>query len=228
MPHVCSADSRVLLWDVRMAKGSLAILDQFNGDAAASPASGKLFLLSMPMLSFPSPCMSCPLPVSTAHDGWVNGVCFLPDGLHLLTLGSDNHLRLWDVSLACNTNVNYGRVDNTCRRGLELSASSTCCRPDLIFVPADSDIVVYETFTGTKVDTLRGHFNQVHTCIFRSATQELVSGGGDRNILLWQPVTDAIRAYEAHLKAAEETRKAPRSFASWVAATADAWSSDED
>ncbi len=35
-------DGRVMLWDVRSAKSSLAVLDQHNGEAAAETTSGNI------------------------------------------------------------------------------------------------------------------------------------------------------------------------------------------
>lgn len=42
---------------------------------------------------------------NTAHNGKVNGLCFTSDGLHLLTVGTDNRMRLWNSSNGENTLV---------------------------------------------------------------------------------------------------------------------------
>lgn len=42
---------------------------------------------------------------NTAHNGKVNGLCFTSDGLHLLTVGTDNRMRLWNSSSGDNTLV---------------------------------------------------------------------------------------------------------------------------
>ena len=41
----------------------------------------------------------------SAHNGTVTGLSFLVDGLHLLSFGMDNRLRLWDVLTSRNTLV---------------------------------------------------------------------------------------------------------------------------
>lgn len=69
-----SHDNRVILWDIRKATGPLVDLDQHNGSAKGNVAS-----------------------MVTAHNGHVNGLCFSSDGLHLLSFGTDNRLRLWDA-----------------------------------------------------------------------------------------------------------------------------------
>ncbi|XP_012312686.1 DNA excision repair protein ERCC-8 isoform X5 [Aotus nancymaae] len=75
-----SADSRVKLWDVRRASGCLITLDQHNGEKSQAVESA-----------------------NTAHNGKVNGLCFTSDGLHLLTVGTDNRMRLWNSSNGENT-----------------------------------------------------------------------------------------------------------------------------
>ena len=43
--------------------------------------------------------------VTVAHGGSVNGLCFSPDGLHLVSFGTDDRLRLWDAVTGKNTLV---------------------------------------------------------------------------------------------------------------------------
>jgi len=50
-------------------------------------------------------CLSRVPPVNTAHNGRVNGLCFTADGLHLLTTGTDDRMRLWDSATGENTLV---------------------------------------------------------------------------------------------------------------------------
>ena len=38
---------------------------------------------------------------------------------------------------------------------------SSQCTPDLVYVPDDNDIVVKEIFSGSEINTLRGHYAQV-------------------------------------------------------------------
>ena len=45
--------------------------------------------------------------VATAHGGSVNGLCFAPDGLHLVSFGTDDRLRLWDAITGRNTLVTH-------------------------------------------------------------------------------------------------------------------------
>ncbi|MEQ2217456.1 DNA excision repair protein ERCC-8, partial [Xenoophorus captivus] len=79
------ADSKVNIWDVRRASGSLFTLDQHNGER--SKASSQT--------------------VNTAHNGRVNGLCYTADGLYLLTTGTDDRMRLWNSATGENTLVRF-------------------------------------------------------------------------------------------------------------------------
>ncbi|XP_029648446.1 DNA excision repair protein ERCC-8 [Octopus sinensis] len=202
-----STDGQVLLWDIRRAKGSLMKMDQFNGEGLSNSKDTHVF----------------------AHDGHVNGLQFTTDGLLLVTLGTDQCIRLWSTASGRNTLVNYGKINNMSRRCVKISVSHNGS-PDVIFIPEGSDINIYNIFSGSKIDVLRGHYNQVNCCKFQRNYQELYSGGNDRNILIWVPNTDD--AYEEHLRTIS-CQKRPQartqSFNQKTALpTADTWSSDED
>uniref|UniRef100_A0A8C7QN81 DNA excision repair protein ERCC-8 n=1 Tax=Oncorhynchus mykiss TaxID=8022 RepID=A0A8C7QN81_ONCMY len=158
-------DSRVLVWDVRRASGSLFSLDQHNGDKSKASSEA----------------------VNTAHNGRVNGLCFTVDGLYLLTTGTDDRMRLWNSANGKNTLVNYGKVSNESRKGLKITVSRSCS-PEFVFVPCGSSVAVYTLHTGELVTMLRGHYNNVDCCQFHPDYQELYSGGKDCNILAWVPV----------------------------------------
>ncbi|XP_008172702.1 DNA excision repair protein ERCC-8 isoform X4 [Chrysemys picta bellii] len=159
-----SADSRVKLWDVRRASGCLITLDQYNGEKSKASSEA----------------------ANTAHNGRVNGLCFTSDGLHLLTIGTDDRMRLWNSSSGENTLVNYGKVCNESRKGLKFT-TSTGCDPEFAFVPYGSTIAVYTIYSGELITMLRGHYNTVDCCVFQPNFQELYSGSKDCNILAWVP-----------------------------------------
>ncbi|XP_052526421.1 DNA excision repair protein ERCC-8 isoform X2 [Tympanuchus pallidicinctus] len=159
-----SADSKVKLWDVRRASGCLTTLDQHNGEKSKASSEA----------------------VNTAHNGRVNGLCYTSDGLHLLTVGTDDRMRLWNSSTGENTLVNYGKVCNESRKGLKFSVSCGCS-PEFAFVPYKTTIAVYTVFSGELITMLRGHYNTVDCCVFQPNFQELYSGSKDCNILAWIP-----------------------------------------
>ncbi|MEQ2164977.1 hypothetical protein GOODEAATRI_012270 [Goodea atripinnis] len=178
-----SADSKVNVWDVRRASGSLFTLDQHNGEK--SKASSQT--------------------VNTAHNGRVNGLCYTADGLYLLTTGTDDRMRLWNSATGENTlasffsrfcQVNYGKVCNESRKQLQFTVSRGCS-PEFVFVPCGSSVAVYALHTGELITMLRGHYNNVDCCEFHPDFQELYSGGKDDSrtenwLLMSSPLTQTI------------------------------------
>uniref|UniRef100_Q0V9H6 DNA excision repair protein ERCC-8 n=1 Tax=Xenopus tropicalis TaxID=8364 RepID=Q0V9H6_XENTR len=192
-----SADSKVKLWDVRKASGCLITLDQHNGEKSKASSEA----------------------VNTAHNGRVNGLCFTSNGLHLLTVGTDDRMRLWDSSSGENTLVNYGKVCNTSRKGLKFTVSAGC-NPEFVFVPYDCTIAVYTIYSGQKISILRGHYNSVDCCVFQPHFQELYSGSKDCNVLAWIPSLREPVLDEDPKKSGHQAHINP--------AFKDAWSSSED
>lgn len=193
-----SRDNKVFLWDVRHAKGRLMTLDQHNGETVASTSTA----------------------VHTAHNGHVNGLTFTEDGLHLVSFGTDDRLRLWDTLTGKNTLINFGKVHNDGRKTLKL-AVSIGSQPDAVFVPSVGEISVYDLQNGELVYDLNGHYHHVNCCVFHPIYQELYSGGQDSNVLIWEP--EVVRIIED-----EEEKKTKKTKKTTVGATADTWSSDED
>lgn len=161
-----------------------------------------------------------------AHDGMVNSLQFTPDGLHLVTFAADNQLRLWNTSTGKNMMVNYGQVVNTVKKAVQLTTSSSSS-PQVLFVPSDSNIEVFDLFKGVHLTTLSGHYNFVNCCISHPDSQYLFSGGADRNILVWVPGTET-EDYDEHLRTVSKAGRTERTGVTHSAATADTWSSDDD
>lgn len=154
---------------------------------------------------------------------------FTSDGLHLVTFGTDDRIRLWNVSSGKNTLVNYGKIDNEWKKNIDIGISRGCS-PDILYVPNSTKIEMLDLYKGSRIDYLRGHYMRVNCCIFHPYYQELYSGGSDRNILVWTPDTDS--AYEDHIRdqQAEKAQVAriADAVARTISATADTWSSDEE
>ncbi|XP_041108055.1 DNA excision repair protein ERCC-8 [Polyodon spathula] len=195
-----STDSRVRLWDVRKASGSLFTLDQHNDEKSKASSEA----------------------ANTAHNGHVNGLCFTSDGLCLLTTGTDDRMRLWNSSTGENTLVNYGKVSNESRKGLKFTVSSGCS-PEFVFVPCGGTIAMYALYTGELITMLRGHYNSVDCCEFHPDFQDLYSGGKDCNILAWVP-TPRKPAIENE----DEESKKTGGQSSFNPAFQDAWSSSDE
>lgn len=69
-----SSDNKLLIWDVRASRSCLLSMDQHNGRNNHSSSNEV-----------------------TAHDGRVHGLSFTSDGLFLISVGSDNRIRVWNT-----------------------------------------------------------------------------------------------------------------------------------
>lgn len=160
----------------------------------------------------------------SSHTGFVNGLCFTLDGLHIVSFGTDNTLRLWNTTNGRNTLVNYGRVENKTKKCVPF-AVSTDSSPGVIYIPNGSNIDVLDLMTGMHIHTLRGHFKRANCCIVHPFYQELYSGGNDRNILMWVPDSETV-AYDDYIRDRSETDASVGKVAKHIA-TADTWSDNE-
>jgi DNA excision repair protein ERCC-8 len=138
---------------------------------------------------------SQPMGSTVAHSGPIIGLCYTQDGNHLISLGKDNTLRLWDSHNGLNTQVNYGRVPlssavaETC---LQMSCTELC-DPNYVFVPSGNNLLMYNIFSGEIKQTFKGHFDSVNTALYNPMQHEVYTGSKDRNILVWSAEAAAPR-----------------------------------
>ncbi len=161
-------DKAIFLWDTRRTNGYLFSFDQHNSQQPFSLHAAQSRILK-------------PSNVVSAHSGSVNSLCFTPDGQFLLSSGTDNRVRLWNVSNGLNTLVNFPRT--LYRSSLHLQLATT---PDgrFLFSPNAKKIGVYDISTGALVNELGGQFGNIDAVAFRAGWNELVSSS-DRGLLLW-------------------------------------------
>ncbi|KAF9185525.1 DNA excision repair protein ERCC-8 [Haplosporangium sp. Z 767] len=161
-----STDTTVRLWDIRKSSACLCSLDLHNSN---------------------SPPLS---EANSAHTRTVNGVVFTPDGLHLITTGHDDKMRLWDLYTGQNTLANYGTmirnqfVSNLTPLISPLSMES----PTFVFHPSDDrSILMFDLMDGSLVKRLTGSYGRITALAWRPRTQEIYSAGNDHDILVWAP-----------------------------------------
>ncbi|KAM6468888.1 DNA excision repair protein ERCC-8 isoform 4-T5 [Liasis olivaceus] len=142
------------------------------------------------------------------------------DGLHLLTAGTDDRMRLWNSSSGENTLVNYGKVSNESKKGLRFTVSHGCSS-EFAFVPCSTTVAVYTIYSGDLITTLRGHYSSVDCCVFQPNFQELYSSGRDGNILAWVPYLREPEPDDTHSEKLLSKRCLNPAYE-------DAWSSSDD
>ena len=153
---------------------------------------------------------------STAHAGPIIGLSYTQDGNHLISLGKDNTLRLWDSHNGLNTQVNYGRVPlssvvaETC---LQISCTELC-DPNFVFVPSGNNLLMYDIFKGEMKQAFKGHFDSVNCSLYNSVQHEIYTGSKDRNILVWSTEPSSIKARTSKTKAGQGSQSIYSVFSS--------------
>jgi WD40 repeat protein len=113
-----------------------------------------------------------------AHDGYVVGVAFSPDGKQLLTSARDSLVKLWDVD--------SGKLLTT-YKGLSGDAETVAWSADgKRFLASDGNTVhVFDKDSGKIIHRFEDHADKVYTASFLPDGRRAVSAGEDLVIRMW-------------------------------------------
>ena len=163
---------------------------------------------------------------SAAHHRGVKSLEFLPDNTHLLTIGADDLMYLWNINTGQRLLVNYGPLTTNNIRMLTIACAQMKHdrTKSLAYVPSGKFVRVYDVFTGQRLTTLSGHLMPVSTCVYNRSAVELYTCSDD--ILVWAAVKKQQDDYELSAKHPERRSEATRSLGQIL--NRDQWSDDED
>ncbi|KAI3438903.1 hypothetical protein D9Q98_001318 [Chlorella vulgaris] len=129
---------------------------------------------------------------ATAHAGSITGVAPTPDGLHWLSAGTDDKVRLWDAASHRHQLVHYPGAFNRAVQARQLAVSDD---GSLLFHPSGSVVQVYDVGSGKLLRTLSGgHYGTINCCSWNATAQELYSGSSDCNIVVWAPARERVNS----------------------------------
>ncbi|CAF0793998.1 unnamed protein product [Didymodactylos carnosus] len=224
----CSVDGRVLFTDIRSSRTYYMCLDRDNVSTVESAST--TCETSIRSKSNKSTTSSTVI----AHDRCVKSLQFLSDNRHLLSLGSDNCMRLWSIDTGKHLLVNYGHIQVEGQKLVTIGTTQIKYELNkaLAYVPSSKSIRVYDIFSGASLPSLNGHLMRVNTCVFNQAWTELYSCSD--NINIWADMKKQQNDYELMMRTQSRnesqttTSKSRQSFSLGQILNRDQWSDDED
>eukprot|EP00039_Didymoeca_costata_P031356 m.34338 g.34338 ORF g.34338 m.34338 type:complete len:581 (+) comp8709_c0_seq1:112-1854(+) len=118
-----------------------------------------------------------------AHNNWIGGLAFHPQGSLLLTGSGDTTVKLWDLGAheCVGSLVDHGHavwdIDVHHTGSAAVSASLDCT------------VKLWDLQSTTCCSTFRGHDDSVNSARFQSFSNLLVTAGGDHRVVLWDART---------------------------------------
>ena len=109
----------------------------------------------------------------------ISSIAFSPDARRLVSGGSDNIVRIWDVAAG-------QQVFNL--EGHDLMVASVAYSPDGLYVVSashDKTLRLWDADTGTNFSTLFGHSDRVLSVVFTPDGRSVISGAADTTIHIW-------------------------------------------
>lgn len=204
-----ATDGSVRLWDIRRSASSLGVLDMddsigiagYDGKGTGARRRER----------------------GQAHVGAVNGITWTDDGKYLISSGTDERMRVWDMATGANTLANFGpsirNAQNTALQPLLAPSNLTPVGSDTIYFPNPQDILSFDLHAGTlqrrlrvvgqaaptgPAPSMRNLKNRTTSLAWRAHNIEFYSAHSDGSIRCWQP-----RTWEDELVEEEEREASP-------------------
>ncbi len=123
----------------------------------------------------------------SGHSGWVNALSYSPDGRFIASGSVDTTVKIWPVLNAMEVPLSSTEAIRTL--GYNHSIKSLALSPNGRFIVSgsnsDSSIKIWDTSTGTTLQTLNGHTDKVNAVAYSPDGHFIASGGEDETVKIW-------------------------------------------
>jgi len=117
--------------------------------------------------------------VQMGHTAPINAAIFHSNGKYIITAGSDNLVKIWEIDSEKEMRTFQGHTDVVRSAVLSIDGKS------LISSSADKTIKVWDLVTGRLLKTLEGHISTVRSVAISSSGKYILSGAEDYTVKLW-------------------------------------------
>jgi WD40 repeat protein len=128
--------------------------------------------------------------VFIGHKGWVNSVCFSPDGQYIVSGSQDGTIRIWAKDGAL---VREFRVDEQGINSIALSKDGY-----IVSGGNSKTICLWKLDSELVVRTMCTHEGSVSSVAFSPNGQYIISGSRDKTLKLWNFKGDLVRNFSGH------------------------------
>jgi len=116
----------------------------------------------------------------SAHSGFVRGLCFRPDGNHLLSVGDDKLIKLWDAKSSSSTEPLNTIVHKNILTGVSHSWK------DEVFATCGDTMEIWNDHRSNPVKTFDWGVDTIHSVRFNPVETTVVAAtASDRSIILY-------------------------------------------
>ena len=138
------------------------------------------------------------------HSGFVNSVCWSPDGKYFASGSYDETVKIWDVKSGKELKTLEGHSD---------CVNSVCWSPDGKYLASgsyDATVKIWDAKSGECILTFEGHSSSVRSVCWSPYGKYLASGSWDNTVKIWDAKSGKeLKTLNGHSRGVESVSWSP-------------------